>query len=209
MTPQELAKRYPKLYHVTTPGAWENIKKLGLLSTSHLLTLFEIDEASRNEIETKRRATEVKLQHPKFGEVIINDNVPLSEQALSQCLDDQLKPADWLRLLNARVFFWPNEERLNRLLDARLNRQRTREIIVVDTLSLAKTHAERINLCPINSGTTIRKPARRGLNTFTPLLKYSFDDWRRLRGRLDNVQEVTVHDHVMDVADHVLDVMLM
>jgi hypothetical protein len=207
MTPQELAERYPKLYHVTTPGAWESIKKLGLLSTSQLLTLFEIDESSRIEIESKRRATEVELQHPQFGKVTLNDNVPLSEQALSQCLDDQLKPMDWMRLLNARVFFWSNEERLNRLLNAKLNRQRTREVIVVDTLSLATAHAERIDLCPINSGTTIRKPARRGLHTFTPLLKYPFEDWRRLRGRLDDVQEVTVRNHVKDIADHTLEIL--
>lgn len=206
MTPQELAGRYPKLFHVTTPGAWENIKKLGLLSTSYLLTLFEIDASSRIEIEAKRRPTEVELKHPKFGNVIINDNIPLSEKALIQCLDNQLKPSDWLRLLNARVFFWSNEERLNNLLNARLNRQRKREIIVVDTLSLALAHAERIDLCPINSGSTIRKPARRGLSTFTPMLKYHFDVWRKLRGRLDDVQEVTVHGGVMDIADHVVDV---
>lgn len=172
MTPKELAERYPKLYHVTTPGAWQSIKKFGLLSTSCLLNLFDIDEVARLEIETKRRKTEVQLEHPQLGKVIINDNLPLSEQALIQCLDDQLKPSDWLRFLNSRVFFWTNEERLNRLLNARLNRHRTREVLVVDTFSLACAHAEHIDLCPINSGSTIRNAARRGLNTFTPMLKY-------------------------------------
>ena len=41
MTPEELASRHPKLYHVTAPGAWKTISKLGLWSASRLLELFE------------------------------------------------------------------------------------------------------------------------------------------------------------------------
>jgi hypothetical protein len=117
-----------------------------------------------------------------------------------------MTPSDWLRLLNTRVFFWPSEESLHRLLSARLNRHRQREVIVLDTLSLARMHAHRIELCPINSGATLRKAARRGLNTFTPMLKYSFKDWSKLRGGRDEIREVTVHDHVLDIADHMVDV---
>ncbi len=117
-------------------------------------------------------------------------------------------PADWLRILNSRVFVWASEEGLNRLLNAKLNRTRAREVLIVDTLSLAKTHAERIEICPINSGSTLRKPARRGMNTFTPLLEHSFYDWSRLRGRRDKILEVTVRDHVPDIAEHILDVVL-
>jgi hypothetical protein len=207
MTPEELAERHPKLYHVTTPGAWESIQKLGLRSTSNLLELFDVDDVLRTEVETKRRKNEVPIEHPKYGKVIINDNMPLSEKALSQCLDDHLLPSDWLRILNSRVFFWASEERLNGLLNARFNRNRAREVIIVDTLSLTRAHAQHIDLCPINSGSTIRKPSRRGLSTFTPMIKHSFNDWRKLRGGRDEIQEVTVIGQVLDIADHTLDVL--
>lgn len=208
MTPEELAARHPLLYHVTEPGAWKSIKKNGLLSTSRLLDLYEVGGLKRETIETKRRPTAVVLDHPRHGQVILNDNVPLSEHALTKCLDDQLTPSEWLRVLNVRVFFWSSKESLDRLLNARLNRQRQREVVVVDTLSLAKAHAPRMELCPINSGATLRKPARRGLSTFTPLLSYHFNDWSKLRGRRDEIREVTIQDQVIDIGDHMVDVFL-
>lgn len=208
MTPEELAARHPLLYHVTETGAWKSIKQKGLLSTSRLLDLYEIEGVNRDTIEAKRRPAEVVLHHPHHGQVIINDNVPLSEQALAKCLDDHLTPSEWLRILNARVFFWASQESLDRLVGARLNRKRQREVLVVDTLSLAKAHGHQMELCPINSGSTIRKPARRGLQTFTPLSRYSFSDWRKLRGGRDEIREVTIHGQVMDIAQHTVDVLL-
>ncbi len=208
MTPEELAAKHPYLYHITEPGAWLSIKQNGLLSTSSLLELFEIKGMERTLIETKRRSSSVPLDHPSQGRVILNDNVPLNEQALRKCLDDDLTPEDWLRMLNSRIFFWPCKEALNRLLNARLNHNRMREVIVVDTLSLAKVHAECIEFCPINSGATMRKSARRGLNTFTPMLKYSFREWSQLRGRHDQIREVTVRDKIRDIAQHMVDVFL-
>lgn len=208
MTPEELAARCPQLYHVTTPGAWASIQKNGLLSTACLLDRFEIAGDGRLTLETRRRPSEVVLEHPDHGLAIINDNFPLSEQALATCLDDHLTPSDWLRLLNGRVFFWPCQESLNRLLGAKLNRTRQREVIVVDTLGLAKAHAQRMELCPINSGATLRKAARRGLNTFTPLLRHPFQEWRKLRGGNDQIREVTVQGPVLDIARHTKDVFL-
>lgn len=208
MTPEELAFRHPRLYHVTEPGAWVSIQQKGLLSTTRLLDLFEVEAVQRALIETKRRPSSIPIEHPQQGRVIINDNVPLSESALAKCLDDGLTPVDWLRILNSRVFFWASKEGLDRMLNARLNRNRLREILVIDTLSLAKAHADKMELCPINSGATIRKAARRGLNTFTPLTLHSFDDWRKLRGQRDQILEVTVRDHVRDIAQHTLDVLL-
>lgn len=206
MTPEELAERHPKLYHVTEPGAWENIKRFGLLSTSQILDLFEIHGLERAQLETKRRATAIALQHASHGQIILNDNIPLNEKALEKCLDDHLTPADWLRLLNSRVFFWASEEKVNRHLEARLNRTRKREVLVVDTLKLAKTHSEKIELCPINSGASFRKAARRGLHTFTPMLKHPYSEWSKLRGKRDTICEVTVLDHVMDIEDHVIQI---
>jgi hypothetical protein len=206
MTPEELAERHPKLYHITEPGASLSIKRHGLLSTTRLLKLYEVETTQREQLETKRRPLAVEIQHPHHGSIVLNDNAPLSEVALQKCLDDDLSPADWLKLLNARVFFWPDEKSLNLHLSARLNRTRSREVFVVDTLSLVKAHVERIELSPINSGVTFRKAARRGLTTFTPLLKHSYSEWSKLRGSRDKIHEVTVLDHVEDIAEHIIDI---
>ncbi len=206
MTPEELATRHPRLYHVTEPGAWKDIKQNGLLSTTRLLDLFEVDKEKRTIIETKRRPSSLVIEHSRYGKAIINDNLPLNEKSLTNCLDHGLTPADWLRILNSRVFFWSSQDGLDRLIGARLNRNRAREILVVDTLTLAKAYADHIELCPINSGATIRKAARRGLSTFSPLGQYSFKEWSRLRGQRGHIREITVRDAVPDIANYILDV---
>ena len=208
MSPEDLAARHPRLYHLTAPGAVHGILRHGLLPASALLTLFEIPAAARRTIEGERRMASVTLTHPAHGRAIITDNLPLIMPSLSACLDDRLCASDWLRMLNERVFFWPDEAGLARLLGARMNRKRDREVLVFDTLSLARRHAERMDLSAINSGATMRRAARRGLSTFVPLQSHGYEAWRRLRGRRDRVCEVTVRGGVRDVADHLLEVRL-
>jgi hypothetical protein len=202
MSPEDLAARHPKLYHVTAPGAWASIAKLGLLPASTLLHLFAVDEARHLQLTTTRRPQEVRLHHPLHGTAILNDNLPLSERALAACLDDGLQPQDWLSLLNQRVFFWADPSGVARLLGARMNRARPRTVLIFDTLGLVRAHAERMEISPINTGATIRKPARRGLTTFTPLLAKSYTAWQQQRGQRDKILEVTVNGGVPDIASY-------
>lgn len=200
MTPEELSARHPRLFHVTLSGACDGIRSKGLLPTSRLLDVFEVSPYERVRLEQVRRPAAVTIHHTVHGTAVLNDQSPMTERALTKCLDEGLAPADWLLLLNRRVFFWADEAGLARLLGARANQGRALDVLVVDTLGLARAHAERIELSPINSGATIRRPARRGLSTFTPMLALSYDDWRRKRGRLDRILEVTVLDGVPDIA---------
>ena len=123
----------------------------------------------------------------------------MMEAALARCLDDGLTPDDWLSMLSARVLFWANEAGLDRRLPARANLGRAVTVLVVDTLALAHACAGQIELSAINSGATIRRPARRGLSTFTPMLRHSFAEWSRLWSRRDTVLEVTVVGGVREV----------
>jgi hypothetical protein len=205
MTPEDLARLHPRLYHVTEPDAWDGLQRHGLLPTDALLTLFDVSEAERLRLTTTRRPLPVALSHPDHGRAILNDNIPLTEGALATCLDDGLTPADWLRMLNARVFFWPDEDGVATLLGARFNRGKFKEVLAFDTARLVRAHAERVELCPINSGATIRKPARRGLSTFTPMLAMSFRNWRQMRGGRDRIREVVVRGGVPDIADYLVE----
>ena len=205
MTPEDLAILHPKLYHVTSPEAWKTIATLGLLPACALLELFEPDERRRAQLTATRRPDEVSLEHPVHGTAVLNDNLPLSERALASCLDDGLNPQDWLRILNERVFFWADEGGLGRLLGARMNRGRRRTVLVFNTLPLARAHVERVEICPINSGSTIRRPARRGLATFTPLSAKSYGEWQRQRGRRDRIVEVVVRGGVPDIERYFLE----
>jgi hypothetical protein len=206
MSPEELSALHPRLFHVTLPAMSGSIRRHGLLSTSRLLDLFDIRGAARERLERCRRPGPVHLHHPGHGSVTLNDQTPMSEAALAGCLDDGLSPADWIEILNRRVFFWADGNRLARLVGARANRVRAIDVMVVDTQRLAQRHADRIELCPINSGATIRKAARRGLQTFTPLLALPYKTWTQQRGARDKIVEVTVLDGVPDIASYVIDI---
>ena len=198
MDDEELIERFPRLFHVTEAGAWEWIRRHGLLSTSALLDLYGVPEPMRPGIEASRRPEEVVLDDPLLGRVVIRDNRPLRLDILRRCLDGS--PADWFRLLNGRVFFWANERRLHNHLRARGHRGRPREVLVADTRRLLARERESVSLCAFNSGSALYPNApRRGPGTFLAVGDYPFDQWRAKRGLSDAVAEVCVDWALMDV----------
>jgi hypothetical protein len=205
VTAEELARRHPRLFHVTAPGVGDRLGHETLMSTTALLARLGVAEAERLELTRKRRASEVSIQHPNHGVTVLNDNRPLSEKKLAMCLDDGLSPADWLAMLNDRVFFWADEKGLARLATAKMNCGRRREVLVFDTLPLILANFDRAEISPINSGATIHRPARRGHSTFAPLSGLDYDQWRRRRGQRDKVVEVVVRTAVADAAKYLIE----
>jgi hypothetical protein len=207
LTNDELARQYPRLFHMAEAGVWPSIQRHGLLSTSALLDLFEVRGQRRVAIEAARRPENITLQHPKHGTAVIRDQKPMSDSALEKCLRDGLRPEDWYRLLNRQVFFWLSRERLERLLGARAYRSRRHTILEIDSVRLLADHADTIRLAPINTGSTIFAPQPRGRRTFLAISEYPYDAWREKRGAKDAVVELAVLDRVKGIADYVVQVM--
>jgi hypothetical protein len=204
MSPADLARHHPRLYHVAAQGALSSIMKFGLLPTVELVKRCNLDATTSHRILKHRRPSSVSLVHTDFGKVEISDNSPLSEAVLTKCLDDGLLPSDWMMMLNSRVFLFPHEAAALSLTQARLNMSRIKTVIAVDTFSFASRYADQMEICPINSGSTIRKAARRGLNTFSPLQKYSYAEWRKLRGQSDTIKEVSLITPILDFSAYVV-----
>lgn len=78
-------------------------------------------------------------------------------------------------------------------------------MLVIDTHALAAAYYKKTHICPINSGSTIRKPARRGIETFTPLGEMPYKAWQKKRGKQDRILEVTVLDHIPDIKKYTID----
>jgi hypothetical protein len=197
----ELVEHYPRLFHVTELGSWETIGRHGLLSVRAILDRFEVGEPLRGRLETQRRPAPVRLSHPAHGDVLIRDQRPLQETKLARCLTD-MTVAEWLALLNSKVFFWVSEQRVQSLLEARAYRDREHAVLVVDTRSLLDTHRDRVTLTPINTGATIYDARPRGRDTFTSIADCPFDDWRRRRGARNAIVELAVEYAVPDVLEH-------
>jgi hypothetical protein len=168
--------------------------------------LFEVPPERRQAIEDSRRSTSIVLTHRVHGEVTITDNRPLSMSVLARCLDDNLTPEAWLRMLNSRVFFWASEGSVARLVNAALHRDREKAVLVFRTASLLERCAAQVELSAINSGATVRSAPRRGLTTFVPMSQHSYESWRRLRGKRDTVKEVTVIEGVHGIDEHLMEV---
>ncbi len=181
-------------------GSWPQIAEHGLLSTSALLSRFGYpsDDPDRLAIESCRRPQSVVITHPDTGETaVIRDNKVLREAALQECLID-LSPREWYETLNARVFFWVSEERLERLLDARAYRGESHDVVTVDTRRLLEAKIEDVTLAPINTGFGMipSTSAKRGSETFRPIQAYPFEDYLRRRGPADAIVELAVSGQV-------------
>jgi hypothetical protein len=204
MTPEALIAQYPRIWHMAMDGSWPSIQVHGLLSTSALLDLYGYAGHKRLALEARRRPESVAISAEGLPGAIIRDQKPMSDSALKKCLLDGTSPEEWYRLLNSKTFFWLSQARLQRLLGARAYRNAPQVILTLNTASLVKVHAPNIMLCPINSGSTIFNPAKRGLNTFKTIADYPFDEWAKKRQRRDAVVELVVSTSVPDITDHVI-----
>lgn len=194
---QELLRRHPRFWHMAEVGSWPSIREHGLLSTSALLTRFGVEGDARRVVEAERRPEKVRLE--RDGDwAVVRDNKPLNERKLARALQDGLTPADWYRILNARVFFWLSFKRLLTLLNAGAYRDAVHEVIELDGAALVMTCRERVVLSPINSGATGPFATARGLGTFRSIEDYDYAG-RRARG-LEPVVELAVLGGVPDLA---------
>ena len=179
-------------------GSWSSIKKLGLLSTTALLDLYEINGKERRQIESQWRKESVTIRHPKYGEAVIRDQKPLHEGALEKLIDG-MSTKEYYQLLNRKTFFWVRKERLVSLLGARAYRGKAHDVLTVDTGSLVAGHLNEITLSPINSG-AIFGSGRRGAHTFSTISDYHYLDMVKKKGE-DAVVELAVDYAVTDIAE--------
>ena len=195
MTPEELARRYPVLYHMAELDSWPNIQRYGLRSTSALLDLYECVGPTRVTIESQWRQTSVPLTHPTYGTAVVRDQLPMREDRLRDCLVD-MTTRQWYELINGKTFFWPEETPLGWMLNAPPYKGREHAVIVVPTGALLSHHAGSVTLSPINSGSVnparaTRLPRPRGQDTFRSIRNYT-TRW---------VSELAVEYSVPNIAD--------
>jgi len=179
-------------------GSWPSIQKQGLLSTSALLDLFEVEGEERFAIESQWRPQSVVITHPTHGTAVIRDQKPLHEGALAKLLDG-MSTREYFELLNGKTFFWVRSERLERLLNARAYRSRRHIVLTVDSKQLVTSNAGRLWLSPINSG-AIFGSGRRGVQTFKGISEYPFEDMKKRKGR-DAIVELAVDYAVKNISD--------
>ena len=196
MEDAELVERFPRLFHMAAAGSWPTIRTHGLLSTRWLVDRCDPDPPTRARVLDRRRDASVVLRDPDGGDVVVRDQSPLREHILTRVLTD-LTVAQWLDVLNDRVFFWLDPERLAGLLRARRYRRDPHDVLTVDTENLLAAHGDRVRLSALNSGATLYPNAPpRGSGTFRTVAEHPWPARRPV--------ELAVIDGVEDLVDHLV-----
>ena len=203
---EELLVDCPRLYHMAERGSWPSIAQHGLLSTSSLLDLYEVEGNEREAIEAAHRPESIPIRTAELAPAVVRDQKPMSDRGLANCLKDGLTPTERDKILNSKVFFWLTEDRLLRLLNAKTYRDSEHDILVLDSRSLVGANRDKVWLCPMNSGCTKPFPHPRGISTFKRIPDYPYAEWKRKRKAGERVVELCVEDGVAEISEHVVEV---
>ena len=191
MEVDQLISRFPRLYHMAQRDSWDNIQKMGLLSTSALLDHLDIQGVERFTIESQWRPHSVSIGN---GKVVIRDQGPIRPADLEVVLEG-MSVQEWYELLNRKTFFWLTRERLQKLLDGRRYQRSEHVVIIVDTQALVEGYLDKITLSPINSGSAFNRMGKRGPYTFKAI-----QDYPMARSK-DAPAELAVDWSIPDIAD--------
>lgn len=203
---EQIITCHPRLYHMAEAGSWESIRQRGLRSTTALLDLFEIGEPRRTQMGAQYRRSDCVICHREHGQATVRRHSPrLTPGHLQNVLPCNMQPCEWYRLLNGKVFFWSNRDRLNNFLKAKAHIGRHHDILTVCTRSLVAQYAREIKLSHMNSGEVSRDTHKRDLDTFRTITAYACTH-RKYGETIECFAELTVHGSLPDIAAHTLSV---
>lgn len=193
-----------RVFHIAEADNWPSIQRDGLLSANALFERAGARSEDRAAVE-KHRAVRAVLGDG----TVIRDQSPMPPAALKTCLRG-LTPTQWYALLNGKVFFWFDEDRVARHLHA--CRRSAQIVLTIDAEALLARHAVRASVAPFNTGNARRKPAVRGRATFVPWATWQASGWRSesdglgttLRAKNHKPAELTIDRAVPDILEFVV-----
>lgn len=171
-------------------GVWEGIITRGFRTAEQLIDMADLEPAARLALHTEPRRQTVQLV-VNGDVVILRDQAPLFARAdLASLLDDGLTVADWVSLLNRRIYFFTDHSALHKMLDKYLALQGAQDVLTISPMRLRDAAGSRLELAAQNSGAVARKSGpQKGIGTFVP--------YRRFPDRRPS--EVTVVDGLDDL----------
>ncbi len=162
--PEDFAKRFPQLYHLTFAANLPSIEQHGLLSAVALADQYDFTPEERQACIDQRR-----LCNQDLHGITLRDQHAAPESKMKTCLVGVSIP-DWLALLNSKVFFFVELKKAQRLAETYAAYQNI--LLEVDSKTLLERHASESFVCRFNSGAFLFKPTPRGRNSFIPMAEF-------------------------------------
>ena len=200
---EKLIELYPRIYHMAERGAWDSIRTRGLMSTTAVLDHLAVADGERARYESEHRGQKMDVKSGDPSSIVLRDQKPMPEGRLITALTGGTTPRQWYELINGKVFFWAEEQRLHGLLGARDYRKLEHDVLTLDSSTFIPAYADAIWLCHMNSGNTWPMPHRRGTEIFCKIVDYPVTRTGKPKKK---VVELVVDYAVPNIADYVLEV---
>ncbi|MCW5622262.1 MAG: hypothetical protein KIS79_14240 [Burkholderiales bacterium] len=158
------------VFHLADAENWRSIQRHGLHSTVALIRLAGLVE---HEARAFRDYRAERMRLPSGA--VIRDQRPMPPSSLQKCLQEGLTPRDWYDLVNAKVFFWIDQDRLGRHVAACAGRSQM--LITIDSRRLLERYGDVAFVTPFNVGNARRRPAPRSERSFVPWKVWMVTRW--------------------------------
>jgi hypothetical protein len=155
-------------YHLADIRNLKSIQAHGLFSTRRLV------ELSTNLDRSTLRQHRPEGKYLDFG-AFIRDQSNMRRKSLVRALRSGVTPEEWLELLNSKVFFWLDLNRLNGHRAACKSQKQV--VLAIDAGRMLDQYAALASVSPIDSGHAMRTAVPRNFTTFVPYQKWVESGW--------------------------------
>jgi len=192
MNVDDFLHRCPSLWHVGPEGSWEGIKTRGFRTAEQLIMAADLDEDERTILLTEPRAEPVTLTIDGATVTLRDQKQLLKRRDLASLMDEGMTIADWIRLLNRRVYLFTDLNTMNKALAKYIELEGAQEVMTFSPSKFIEAYRPRVELSMQNSGSVARMASgQRRKDTFMSV--GLFPSTRR-------PSEVTVVDGIDDLS---------
>jgi hypothetical protein len=173
VTPEQFTTRCRAIWHVAPSGAWETINVHGLRTAGQLIAAADLDAATRERLQTTPRRESERLR-VDGREIALRDQGRLfTRKDLSTVLADGIDVADWIRLLNRRVYLFTDRAAKDTLLEKYVERDGAQDVLTFSPTRLLAYAGQRLELADQNTGAIARRPGpQKHFDTFLPVSRF-------------------------------------
>ncbi|MCW2751255.1 MAG: hypothetical protein JWR83_2365 [Aeromicrobium sp.] len=142
------------------------------MSAAQLIEAADLDAERRAELHETPRRDPVSLR-VNGVDVVLRDQAPLFKADLATVLEPGLTTADWVRLLNRRVYLFTDPAAMRKILEKYVASDGSQEVISFSPRRLLEADRMRIELSAKNTGAIARRSdPYKGRDTFVSVFRF-------------------------------------